>query len=97
MHKPTPWSPKILILRFAIVLCTVAVAIGIPHFSLFLSLIGGLGCSLLAFILPTAFHLKVFWKQTSLFIKGIHMAIFVFGVVSSIITTGVTVYQIATL
>eukprot|EP01114_Cavostelium_apophysatum_P016843 TRINITY_DN4873_c0_g1_i1.p1 TRINITY_DN4873_c0_g1~~TRINITY_DN4873_c0_g1_i1.p1 ORF type:complete len:457 (-),score=67.35 TRINITY_DN4873_c0_g1_i1:355-1629(-) len=90
-------AAKRFAVRFWIVAATVLVSILIPHFSLFLSLIGGFGCAFLAFVLPTAFHLKLFWKESTITRKISHILILFFGVSASLITTAVTIYEIVVL
>jgi len=40
------------------VIFTGIIGMQIPHFGLFLGLIGSVACSLLAFVMPALFHLK---------------------------------------
>jgi len=62
------------------------------YFSYFLSLIGSVGCSLLAFIIPATFYMKLFWKESSLSTKVLNVAMLSFGLVASIFSTAVTIY-----
>ena len=47
-----------LLFRSVLVVLTGVIGMQIPHFGLFLGLIGSVACSLLAFVLPALFHLK---------------------------------------
>lgn len=49
-------------IRSAIVLGATLVAMFVPGFGNFISLIGSLACALLAFVIPTVCHLKIFGK-----------------------------------
>ena len=51
------------LLRFLIVLGTAGVAYAIPNFRKFLSLVGSSICTILGFILPCIFHLRVFGED----------------------------------
>jgi len=84
------------ILRMGLVIITIGVALGVPHFGLFLSLVGSLGCSTLAFLIPILFYHKYF-KQTSLIVKIVNTFIFVFGLCPSVITLTTTIIQIVQL
>jgi len=91
----TKWlETKRSILRTLTVIITILLAIGIPHFGLFMSLIGAFGSSLLAFILPTIFHIKLFWGKHHPLRLTINIIIIIFGVIASGISTTVTVIQI---
>ena len=91
----TKWlESKRNLLRSSTVMITILVAVGIPHFGLFMSLVGSLGGAALAFVLPTIFHLKLFWGRHHplRFISSILITFF--GVAASAISTAVTVIQI---
>jgi len=47
-----------LLFRTVLVILTGVIGMQIPHFGLFLGLIGSIACTLLAFVLPALFHLK---------------------------------------
>lgn len=58
-------SVKRSALRTGLVLLALALAVTIPSFGLFISLIGSLFSTALAFVFPTLFHMKVFsWPST---------------------------------
>jgi proton-coupled amino acid transporter len=69
----TPHSPALEWKRFgvraALTLICCLLAASIPHFGLFLSLIGNLGASLLMFILPAVLYTTCFWDTTSILSK----------------------------
>ena len=49
--------------RASIVVLTAVVAYAVPDFGKFLSLVGSSICTILGFIFPCYFHLKVFWED----------------------------------
>lgn len=85
------------ILRIVLVILTVGVANGIPHFGLFLSLVGSVGCSTIAFIIPTILYFKLFSKTISIPHKIGLFSIIFFGLVASIITATVTIIDLSKL
>ncbi|KAJ0391769.1 hypothetical protein P43SY_008389 [Pythium insidiosum] len=48
-----------ILLRSSVVVLTAVLAVGIPNFGEFISFIGSTCCSLLAFVLPACFHLRL--------------------------------------
>lgn len=48
------------VMRLALVALTGVVVSAVPNFAVLMSLIGATCCTLLAFILPAAFHLSIF-------------------------------------
>eukprot|EP00168_Porphyra_purpurea_P021144 TRINITY_DN9263_c0_g1_i1.p2 TRINITY_DN9263_c0_g1~~TRINITY_DN9263_c0_g1_i1.p2 ORF type:complete len:110 (+),score=39.97 TRINITY_DN9263_c0_g1_i1:72-401(+) len=80
-------------IRTTIVVFTVVVAVSIPYFSLFIGLIGAVGCSLMSFILPCIFHIKMF-PEASKARKGTNWTFLVFGVIASVVSAGVTTVQL---
>ncbi|CEG48099.1 amino acid auxin permease family [Plasmopara halstedii] len=66
MHK------KSIILRAGIVLITAVIAAAIPDFGRFISFIGSTCCSLLAFILPAFFHLRLFRDEPRTYWTWLH-------------------------
>mmetsp|Transcript_13525 Transcript_13525/g.32020 ORF Transcript_13525/g.32020 Transcript_13525/m.32020 type:complete len:300 (+) Transcript_13525:34-933(+) len=79
------------LLRALTVLTTALIAAFIPDFSLILSFIGSLPCNLLAFVLPTLFHIKICWRTMSNFERAKDLALCAFGVVAMFVCTYVTV------
>ena len=57
-----------------------------------MSLVGGLGSSMLAFIMPTLFYLKL--QKTAWYKTAIHGCILAFGVTACVVTTVISVIQI---
>eukprot|EP00008_Paramoeba_atlantica_P008567 CAMPEP_0201490070 /NCGR_PEP_ID=MMETSP0151_2-20130828/24936_1 /ASSEMBLY_ACC=CAM_ASM_000257 /TAXON_ID=200890 /ORGANISM="Paramoeba atlantica, Strain 621/1 / CCAP 1560/9" /LENGTH=386 /DNA_ID=CAMNT_0047875879 /DNA_START=296 /DNA_END=1456 /DNA_ORIENTATION=- len=84
------WWAKTMSLRALIVLLSAGVGVGIPQFSLFLSLIGGLGSAQLMFIFPPITYLKAFEAEISLRKRIICISLFIFGLVTIVITTTFT-------
>lgn len=60
LESPASTQKKGVVLRAGIVLLTAVIAAGVPDFGRFISFIGSTCCSLLAFILPAFFHLRLF-------------------------------------
>lgn len=76
--------------RTVLVIITSFVAITIPYFSLFASLIGALGSSSLAFIMPCVFHLKLFYHRSSKATKILNFTICIFGIIASVVSSSIT-------
>jgi len=95
-EKTSGWKREHIrnLLRSILVVITLLLAVSIPYFSLFVSLVGALGCSMLAFILPCVFHLKLFYYQTPPWRKGLNVAIGIFGVFASIVSSAVTLVDL---
>jgi solute carrier family 36 (proton-coupled amino acid transporter) len=95
-------EPKRTALRTVVVALVVAVAVSIPHFGLFMSLIGGLGSSSLCFLFPTLCYLAYFWKRRdekaywSLQVV-VCVLIILFGVFAACISTAATVRSLVEL
>ena len=81
-------------MRSAVVVLSLFPAVFTPNFGYFISLIGALGCSSLAYILPAAFHLRILapQKPTWVFVKDI--VIVGFGLAATVICTSTTVSRI---
>jgi proton-coupled amino acid transporter len=62
-------------------------AIAVPDFGDFLSLIGGLGGTMLAFVIPLVIHLIVFRKKLTWLAVVKDIAIILFGLVAVVVTT----------
>lgn len=83
------------LLRTLLVLTTAWVAVTVPHFGSFLSLIGSSVCCLLSFVLPGAIHLYVFRQSHSWFTKGMDYLLIIGGIVVGIIGTWSSILDIA--
>jgi hypothetical protein len=75
------------ILRFVCCLFTAAVAFFMPFFGYISGLIGALGSSFLAFILPVIFHLMLFRKELSWWVISKDVTIIIFGSAALIVGT----------
>ena len=51
----------------------------------------GLATTTLAFIMPPLFHLKLMWRETELSRRALLIVIMTFGIVTTLITTGVNI------
>jgi proton-coupled amino acid transporter len=76
--------------RALIVLLSVAVGIAIPDFSLFLSLIGGLGSAQLMFIIPPITYFVAFREELPTWKKVGCCVLLAFGIATLILTTTFT-------
>ncbi|EEY54291.1 Amino Acid/Auxin Permease (AAAP) Family [Phytophthora infestans T30-4] len=65
LENPQTTQKKGIVLRAGVVLLTAVIAAGVPDFGRFISFIGSTCCSLLAFILPAFFHLRLFSDEPS--------------------------------
>eukprot|EP00761_Pharyngomonas_kirbyi_P011360 gb/GECH01011385.1/.p1 GENE.gb/GECH01011385.1/~~gb/GECH01011385.1/.p1 ORF type:complete len:472 (+),score=82.99 gb/GECH01011385.1/:1-1416(+) len=84
-----------VVARVALVLFTAFMAVVLSDlFGLFLSFIGALGGTTLAYILPSSFNLAIFRHEQNRWIVGKNIAILVFGIVGAVVATGTTVYQV---
>ena len=86
--------PQSLLFRTILVLCSGVVAFSVPHFSLFLNLIGAVACSALAFILPVAFFHRLYGDDQKAWRKGAHVGVVVFGAIGSMTSLVVTVLEL---
>jgi hypothetical protein len=69
-------------------------AISIPHFGLFLNLIGSCGCSLLAFIFPALINIRAFGENASRRFLYLNYGLVVFGVVGGSMSFVLTVIEL---
>ena len=83
-------------MRTVLVLVSWGVAISIPRFELCLAFVGSLATSILAFVLPPLFHLKLKWYQVPMWRNVLHITILVLGVAATIIATTVNLYMAVT-
>ena len=84
------------ILRALLVLISWAVAVGIPRFEICLALVGSLTATVLAFVLPPLFHIIIKWHHIGVIKKTFHILIVIFGIVATLLTTGVGLYSAIT-
>ena len=68
-------------------------AVGIPRFELCLALVGSLTTTVLAFILPPLFHLKLMWRHVDLKRNIFHIALLVTGIFVTVGATAVNLYM----
>ena len=82
-----PWGLIVVkrnALRTFLVIFTGVTAVIIPHFGEVIGLIGSIGASLLAFILPAYFYLSIFRDTLSPKQIYLHYAIMLFGVLGGL-------------
>ena len=82
------------LLRFLFVVLTCVAAVCIPNFGYFISLVGAVSCNSLAFILPSAFHLQLFWNELTPRVRCKDFTILVFGLLAMMLCTVVTLLAI---
>merc|ERR1712130_143122 len=86
------WASNVM--RLFLVAVTTVVAISIPHFSLFVSLVGALGSSFISFIVPCLLHMKLFGKRCHRLQFILNGGLVVFGVFASLVASTITVLQL---
>lgn len=86
------WASNFI--RAVLVILTSIIAISVPYFSLFVSLVGALGSSFIAFIVPCVLHLKLFSNKCSKKQKYINWFLIIFGVIASFISATITIIQL---
>ena len=82
------------IMRLLLVVITSIIAISIPYFSLFVSLVGALGSSFIAFIMPCILHLKAFHNRVSKIQIYTNWILVIFGIIASIVSATITIIQL---
>ena len=83
----------VCVIRTLLVLVSWAVAVGIPRFELCLALVGSLATTILAFILPPLFHLKLFWDLSHISRKVFHLVFLTVGILITGFATGINLYM----
>lgn len=68
-------------LRFGLVLFTMFLAIGIPYFAILMSLIGSFTGTMLSFVWPCHFHLRLRWYRLKWYEKAADIIIILLGLV----------------
>ncbi|MCO5560401.1 hypothetical protein L7F22_014016 [Adiantum nelumboides] len=81
MEKRVLRGRSSMLLRASIVLVAALCAVAVPHFAVFLSLVGNSVCCGLAFVVPAVFHIKASRENISKSILGLDYLIIGFGVV----------------
>jgi proton-coupled amino acid transporter len=76
------------------VLAVAIVAISVPGFGIFISLVGGTVCALLAFVLPSLFHMRLCWDTAHWTTCSFDIVLIVCGVLFAIYSTYTTVAQL---
>ncbi len=68
--------------RGGILSMVILIGILVPHFALIMGLIGAFTGSLLCFVLPPLFHLRLFWNDLTTTQCVVRISIVVFGIVA---------------
>jgi proton-coupled amino acid transporter len=76
------------------VLAVAIVAVSVPGFGIFISLVGGTVCALLAFVLPSLFHMHLCWDTAHWTTRIFDIVLIVCGVLFAIYSTYTTVAQL---
>ena len=84
------------VIRFTMVMATVAFSAFIPSFGDFLGLIGGFGGTTLALVLPCCIHMKVMWKHLSWSVKAKDIILIVFGLFATVFSTYISFRDLVT-
>lgn len=82
--------------RWSTVLVVTLVALLVPNFADFLSLVGSSVCVMLGFVLPSLFHLQAFKEELSFARKVVDVVIFLIGVMIAVTGTWTAVIEIMT-
>ena len=80
-------APTRILLRGGVVVASAVVAYSVPNFGKFLSLVGSSICTLLGFILPCYFHLKVLHKELKMWQWALDIFLIIGGSVFGVIGT----------
>lgn len=82
--------------RWATVLVVTLVALLVPNFADFLSLVGSSVCVLLGFVLPSLFHFQTFKNELSIGRMAVDVLVFLIGVIIAVSGTWTAVHEIMT-
>ena len=74
-----------LVLRLAVVLVTMLMAIFIPHFAILMGLIGSFTGNMLSLVWPCYFHLRIKYKELKLYQKLLDVSIILLGLVCAVL------------
>jgi len=74
-------------IRTALVVTATLVAMFVPGFGNFISLIGSLACALLAFVIPTICYLKIFGSELQWWQWVLNALVVALGVVGAVVGT----------
>ena len=80
-------------LRALLVMVSWSVAVSIPRFELCLALVGSLTTTVLAFVLPPLFYLRVLWKPTGIVKKVFLIALLLVGIAVTVLATSINLYM----
>jgi len=79
------WQRRLL--RSSIVLCTAIIAYAVPDFGEYLSLVGSSICTILGFLLPSYFHLKLYGPELKSTEYGLNVFLLVGGTLFAVVGT----------
>lgn len=85
--SPRLHDTLLAVMRGSLVTVIALVAVSVPGFGAFVSLVGSTVCAMLAFVLPALFHLKTFKGRSSLWERCADYALVVGGAVFSVYGT----------
>jgi len=81
------WKDKTITIRTGLVILTALLALCLPYFGLFQSLVGSVCAGFLVLIFPLVFYLKLYGHKLSKFLFWAHAALLVFCVLLMIVAT----------
>lgn len=73
--------------RALIVLLAAYIAISVPGFGIFISLVGSTVCAMLAFVLPGLFHLRIFDRELPWHARAFNYLLIAFGTTFGVVGT----------
>ncbi|KAJ7295639.1 hypothetical protein O6H91_09G091800 [Diphasiastrum complanatum] len=88
---PSPMRNTLVLngLRSMLILITVFLAVCIPGFGAFISLVGGTVCAMLAFVFPATFHLTIFRGSISSWQATVDLSLIMFGALFTLYSTSI--------
>jgi hypothetical protein len=84
--------------RLVVVVATGVAGVAIPNFGLFLSLVGGLVCTAVAFVIPPAIHLGIHAAEAGRWAclrRGVDVAVIALGIFASVACTITTLQDMS--
>eukprot|EP00250_Pteridium_aquilinum_P026422 c32986_g1_i1 orf=69-1322(+) len=81
-------------IRGVTVLIVAAIAVMVPTFGVFISLVGSTVCAMLAFVFPAFFHLRVFKGYISVWQRGVDLFLVVAGMAFAVYGTYSTCFSL---
>ncbi|EKX46948.1 hypothetical protein GUITHDRAFT_86572 [Guillardia theta CCMP2712] len=80
--------------RVVLVMITATAAVVIPDFSIVMAFIGSVPSNIMAFVLPTLFHIFVFWKSMGFWGRLFDVTLFSCGICAVVICTWTSMFGV---